>query len=94
MCLNSIICFIIKYLEEMLKEVYPMGKVLSKNITAVATIILFICLFTSFGNSFCNKEVANALSSWTVLTTSRFELTGFTLLITEITLLILGLVVT
>lgn len=64
----------------MLKEVYPMGKVLSKNITAVATIILFICLFTSFGNSFCNKEVANALSSWTVLTTSRFELTDFTLL--------------
>ena len=63
----------------MLKEVYPMGKVLSKNITAVATIILFICLFTSFGNSFCNKEVANALSSWTVLTTSRFELTDFTL---------------
>lgn len=57
-----------------------MGKVLSKNITAVATIILFICLFTSFGNSFCNKEVANALSSWTVLTTSRFELTDFTLL--------------
>ena len=56
-----------------------MGKVLSKNITAVATIILFICLFTSFGNSFCNKEVANALSSWTVLTTSRFELTDFTL---------------
>lgn len=64
----------------MLKEVYPMGKVLSKNITAVATIILFVCLFTSFGNSFCNKEVANALSSWTVLTTSRFELTDFTLL--------------
>ena len=64
----------------MLKEVYPMGKVLSKNITAVATIILLICLSTSFGNSFCNKEVANALSSWTVLTTSRFELTDFTLL--------------
>ena len=57
-----------------------MGKVLSKNITAVATIILLICLSTSFGNSFCNKEVANALSSWTVLTTSRFELTDFTLL--------------
>lgn len=64
----------------MLKEVYPMGKVLSKNITAVATIILLICLSTLFGNSFCNKEVANALSSWTVLTTSRFELTDFTLL--------------
>lgn len=57
-----------------------MGKVLSKNITAVATIILLICLSTLFGNSFCNKEVANALSSWTVLTTSRFELTDFTLL--------------
>ena len=64
----------------MLKEVYPMVKVLSKNITAVATIILLICLSTLFGNSFCNKEVANALSSWTVLTTSRFELTDFTLL--------------
>lgn len=57
-----------------------MGKVLSKNITAVATIILLICLSILFGNSFCNKEVANAFSSWTVLTTSRFELTDFTLL--------------
>ena len=64
----------------MIKEVYPMGKVLSKNITAVATIILLICLSILFGNSFCNKEVANAFSSWTVLTTSRFELTDFTLL--------------
>lgn len=57
-----------------------MGKVLSKNITAVATIILLICLSILFGNSFYNKEVANAFSSWTVLTTSRFELTDFTLL--------------
>lgn len=57
-----------------------MGKVLSKNITAVATIILLICLSILFGNSFCNKEVANAFSSWTILTTSRFELTDFTLL--------------